>query len=76
MGCCTHSLGYTCVATAVEEDTFEDAERALADILENHRAAGRTVREGLHAGHPAWHVVTVNGNAYAVFWLTRAADLI
>lgn len=75
MGCCIHSLAPSGVSTAVEEDSFEDAERALAEILDNHRAAGRTVQEGAHEGHPAWHVVTINGSAYAVFWLTPAADL-
>ena len=75
MACCIHSLILGGVTTTVEEDSFDDGERALAEILENHRAAGRTVREGLHDGHPAWHVVTVDGSDYAVFWLTPAIDL-
>ena len=55
---------------SVCEDSAVDAERALTEILENHRAAGRTVREGLHNGRPAWHVVTLSGGAYAVFWIS------
>jgi hypothetical protein len=55
---------------SVHEDSAHDAEVALAEILDNHRAAGRTVREGLHNGRPAWHVVTMTGGAYAVFWIS------
>lgn len=55
---------------SVVEDSVADAERALSEILENHRAAGRTVCEGLHNGRPAWHVTTVSGGAYAVFWIS------
>ena len=55
---------------SVHEDSSAAAEGALADILDNHRAAGHAVREGMHNGRPAWHVVTVHGNAYAVFWIS------
>jgi hypothetical protein len=56
---------------SVHEDSPVEAQRALAEILDNHRAAGHGVREGLHNGRPAWHVVTVSGNAYAVFWISE-----
>jgi hypothetical protein len=59
---------------SVEEDSPEAAERALADILDNHRAAGHAVHEGVHNGRPAWHVVTVAGSAYAVFWISDADE--
>jgi len=59
---------------SVHEDSAEDAERALSEILENHRAAGRTVREGVHNGRPAWHVVTLSGGAYAVFWISEVDE--
>ena len=59
---------------SVHEDSAHDAERALAEILDNHCAAGRAVREGLHNGRPAWHVITHSGNAYAVFWISDADE--
>lgn len=65
-----HSILHQKLQSSVHEDSKLDAERALAEILENHRAAGRTVREGLHDGRPAWHVVTVSGGPYAVFWIS------
>ena len=55
---------------SVHEDSAQDAELALAEILENHRAAGRAIREGLHNGRPAWHVITLSGGAYGVFWIS------
>lgn len=55
---------------SVHEDSVQAAEMALAEILENHRAAGRTVSEGLHNGRPAWHVITISGGPYAVFWIS------
>lgn len=55
---------------SVHEDSELDAQRALSEIIENHRAAGYTVQEGLHNGRPAWHVVTLSGAAYAVFWIS------
>jgi len=65
-----HTLLHERLEESVQEDSFPDAERALDEIIENHRAAGRTVREGLHDGRPAWHVVTETGAAYAVFWIS------
>ena len=59
---------------SVHEDSAHDAQRALADILDNHRAAGRAVHEGLHNGRPAWHVITNSGNAYGVFWISEADE--
>ena len=59
------------VQSSVHEDSTAEAERALAEILENHRAAGHGVREGLHEGRPAWHVITSSGNSYAVFWISE-----
>ena len=59
---------------SVHEDTIASAERAMADIIDNHRAAGHAVREGVHNGRPAWHVVTLSGNAYAVFWISEVDE--
>ena len=66
-----NSILRTHLQRSVHEDSEHDAERALADILDNHRAAGRTVHQGRHNGRPAWHVVTVSGGAYAVFWISE-----
>lgn len=55
-------------------DSHAEAERALAEILENHRVAGHTVREGIHDGRPAWHVLAANGDPYAVFWISDADE--
>jgi hypothetical protein len=55
---------------SVHEDSRAEAERALAEILENHRVAGHDVREGVHDGRPAWHVLTATGDPYAVFWIS------
>jgi hypothetical protein len=69
-----HSILGARLQQSVREDSADDAERALDEIIENHRAAGRTVREGLHDGRPAWHVVTESGSAYAVFWISDADE--
>jgi hypothetical protein len=74
MAACIHSILRAAVRQAYLQDSPEEAERNLAEILENHRAAGRWVQEGLHDGRPAWHVFTESGGRYAVFWIADAAD--
>jgi hypothetical protein len=69
-----HSILRARLQESVHEASTVDAERALDEIIENHRAAGRTVSEGLHDGRPAWHVVTESGAAYAVFWISDADE--
>jgi hypothetical protein len=59
---------------SVHEDSSEAAERALDDILDNHRAAGHQVQKGLHNGRPAWHVVSMSGSAYACFWISESDE--
>jgi hypothetical protein len=75
MSACIHSILRADVHERLPQESCEDAERALAEILENHRAAGRAVYEGLHDGRPAWHVITSSGGRYAVFWIVEADDL-